>query len=260
MKFILCLMVVLSAATAYADACRDQLVKCVQTTGNPGACQSTYQNCKNSKVSQAPKNDSDEVDGKLNFMPTIRQEVGQTILQLSVTNTAKSAVQLHHVSYQVKCADGSAETITFNLDGMILPTEKPRPIGQPQVACFSTGGAVAMLDAKEAPDQGTASMQPELIYHLTCANGQVQTLTLKQLKDGVYQWNNSQKSRGMINGDTLPGEEFIQLACYPYGEPEPDLMTQAIYQLKEMIRKHRSTPESEPEKVKTKNAGLGERG
>ncbi|QUX96245.1 hypothetical protein C0J08_12950 [Marinomonas sp. CT5] len=254
MRYLLGLTLLLISISIHADSCRDQFVQCVQTTGNPATCRSSYQNCTTPSVIQSPHNTINE---KLYYQPSIRQENGQSMLQLSVTNNSESAVQLDSVSYQVRCADESVEIIRFHLGGIILPSKEPRVIGQPQVACFARGGVVAMLNSDEAPDQGVASMQHELIYTLDCHGGKKQTLTLKRLKKGVYQWKNSQKSKGIINKETILNEDFIKLACEPFAKPNQDLMSKIINQLKQLTDEHDSQPKRP---TPPKENGIGVRG
>ncbi|RCW94621.1 hypothetical protein [Marinomonas foliarum] len=254
MRYLLGFSVLLCSISVYADACRDQFVQCVQTTGNPAACQSNYQNCKTPSVTPAPQNTINE---KLYYQPSILQESGQNMLQLSVTNQSESAVQLDSVSYQVRCADGSVEIIRFNLGGIILPSKEPRHIGQPQVACFARGGVVAILHSSEAPDQGVASLQQELVYLFNCHDGKKQTLTLKRLEKGVYQWKNSQQSKGIINQGTVLNEDFVKLACEPFAKPNQDLMIKIIHQLKQLVDEYDIQPKIQ---TPSKESGTGVRG
>ncbi|MBR9882668.1 MAG: hypothetical protein GYB21_03010 [Oceanospirillales bacterium] len=242
----------LCSAMASADECRDKFVACVQNTGNPGTCQSTYQQCKAPVKAPAPEESQGDA---LSLEPRMSQLNGLDTVELWVANTGKVPVQIGDVSYDIRCADGTTQTAYFELGGMVGPNAERQRVGFPQVICADAGGAVAMLEGKEAPDTGSASLAAQIIYYLPCANGTTQTLTLEYKQPGFYQWQSTSGITGRFPTKTLINSDMVAMACSPESPPQPNRMQQVLEELNRLLNDHsQGTP------VPTKSTTTGVRG
>lgn len=246
------LLLALSLPSA-ADACRDQFVQCVQQTGNPGQCQSTFQHCKRGPVPlDTALPDNLQIQAKLAPLN------GLSSVELWVANPTKDRVALNDLSFQVRCSNGDIQTAEFSLAAELPANMSLRQVGASQIVCLQQGGAAELLDATTSKASGLASVASEIIYFFPCANGESRrlTLTYHQQGKGYYRWLSASGVGGTLSDTVLYQDDFSAMACEPLQPAAPSYVDQARQELQQLIQ-GRSPRPSERMKI---NAVGGVRG
>lgn len=249
MPFLLALLLLSLPLTNHADACRDQFVQCVQQTGNPAQCQSTYQHCQRGPVPV----DTAMAEG-LQIQAKLAPVDDLSGVELWVANPSKERVKLDDMWFQVRCNNGEMQTAEFSLAAEIPAEMALRRVGSTQIVCMQQGGAAELLDETTTKATGLASVASEIIYFFPCVNGESRSLTLTyhQQGKGYYRWQSSNGVSGTLTDKVLHREDFAELACEPLKPAEPSYIEQAKRELRQLLEGNSPKPS---ERMKVKSAG-----
>lgn len=240
------------------DACRDEFVSCVASSGDILACRSVYTNCEaeqgNDLLAQ-PAGEAAANNRELQLVPEI-VEMGSALssIRLTISNPTGQPIQVGNATYPVTCADGSTDRAVFFMDALVDAGVTGQRAGSDQIVCVGAGGAVA-IQQEQAEVAGLASVSPTLEYEYPCANGQYRWITLTYAPQGVYRWSNSLGAQGVLNRDFIYQADFAEAACTPLAPAEPGLINEAARKLNEWL----SAP-GDGKLIIYRNGGPGVRG
>lgn len=259
MKIAAALCLFLLSTLSIADSCKDNFIACVQKTGNPATCQSTYQHCQRGPVPLNPGPLKNEAPESLQIQAKLAQLDGLSTVELWVANPSNNRVQIDNMSYQVRCQNGDIQTAEFSLEVELPAKMNLRKIGASQVICIAEGGAAELLDEETTTAQGLASVASKVEYFFPCANGETRSLSLQYVAKGkgYYRWISSAGSRGVLNHQLLYKDDFAKLACEPLQPANPTLLDKARSELRQIMDRHVVDP---TDKIKTPDGGSGVRG
>ena len=172
---LLLLGLLVHANPAWAATCKEQFVACVQQTGDPFSCRSTFVNCEENETARdAPqaeqsrsRNTSDA--NASNDILSVRVKSGERLptIELIGTNATSSPISIERADYDITCNDGSIDRAVFFISANLPPNTKDAMLGQ-QYICLSAGG-IRQID-NNPTIYGGASSVAELEFEIPCAN------------------------------------------------------------------------------------------